>query len=297
MQALFVTFLWSTSWVFIKIGLRDDIPALTFAGLRYTLAFLCLLPLLLRRPADVAALRSLKRTRWLRLLMLGLLMYTITQGAQFVGLALLPSITVNLLLTLTALIVAVLGIALLREAPSRVQWIGVAVYMAGVVIYFHPLALPQDQLFGIGVVLGGVLAGAAASLLGRAVNRQQHLSPLVVTVTTMGCGSVVLLGAGLLIQGLPPISFTSWLLIVWLAVANTAFAFTLWNHTLRELSAMESSVINNMMMVQIPVLAWLFLGEEISLKSGIGFAVAGVGILIVQLRNASFRRWRKPVVE
>ncbi len=43
LQALFVTFLWSTSWVFIKLGLTD-IPALTFAGLRYSLAFLCLLP-------------------------------------------------------------------------------------------------------------------------------------------------------------------------------------------------------------------------------------------------------------
>lgn len=37
-QALFVTFLWLLSWVLIKIGLHD-VPALTFAGLRDTLAF------------------------------------------------------------------------------------------------------------------------------------------------------------------------------------------------------------------------------------------------------------------
>ena len=47
LQALFVTFLWSTSWVFIKFGLTN-IPVLTFAGLRYSLAFLCLLPLVLQ---------------------------------------------------------------------------------------------------------------------------------------------------------------------------------------------------------------------------------------------------------
>jgi len=46
LQALFVTGLWSTSWVLIKIGLRD-LPPLTFAGLRYGLAFLCLLPFVL----------------------------------------------------------------------------------------------------------------------------------------------------------------------------------------------------------------------------------------------------------
>ena len=290
LQSLLVTFLWSTSWVLIKLGLRDDIPALTFAGLRYVLAFLCLLPLLLRRPADVTALRQLPRAAWLRLVALGLLMYSATQGAQFVGLAYLPSITVNLLLSLTSLIVAGLGIWLLREHPTGVQWLGVGIYLVGVIIFFFPLALPQDQLFGITVVIGGVLANAASALLGRAVNRAATLSPLAVTVATMGCGAFVLLAAGIALQGLPPLSLTSWLLIGWLAVVNTAFAFTLWNRTLRALSAMESSIVNNMMMVQIPILAWLFLGEGISLKAGIGFAIAGVGILIVQVRRLPGRR-------
>jgi drug/metabolite transporter (DMT)-like permease len=45
-QALFVVFLWATSWVFIKIGLQE-MPPLIFAGLRYILAFICLLIVLL----------------------------------------------------------------------------------------------------------------------------------------------------------------------------------------------------------------------------------------------------------
>ncbi len=45
-QALFVTLLWSTSWVLIKIGLTDlDLRPLGFAGVRYGLAALLLLPL------------------------------------------------------------------------------------------------------------------------------------------------------------------------------------------------------------------------------------------------------------
>ncbi len=43
LEALLVTFLWSTSWILMRIGLRE-IPALTFAGLRYTIAALVLLP-------------------------------------------------------------------------------------------------------------------------------------------------------------------------------------------------------------------------------------------------------------
>ncbi len=62
MQALLVTFLWSTSWVLIKLGLRASLPALTFAGLRYSLAFLCLVPFVLFDPTHRAALRALPRT-------------------------------------------------------------------------------------------------------------------------------------------------------------------------------------------------------------------------------------------
>jgi drug/metabolite transporter (DMT)-like permease len=56
-QALFVNFLWSLSWVLIKLGLHN-VPALTFAGLQYTLAFLFLLPLFLRS-GGIAVLKKL----------------------------------------------------------------------------------------------------------------------------------------------------------------------------------------------------------------------------------------------
>jgi drug/metabolite transporter (DMT)-like permease len=54
-------------------------------------------------------------------------------------------------------------------------------------------------------------------------------------------------------QGLPALIWQSWAIIAWRAVVNTAFAFTLWNLTLRTLSATESSIINNVMLIQIPI--------------------------------------------
>lgn len=285
LQALFVTFLWSTSWVFIKFGLAD-IPALTFAGLRYSLAFLCLLPLALR-PVHREPLRHLTSWGWIRLVGLGLLFYTVTQGAQFLGLAYLPAITTNLLLTFTTIIVSLLGIVFLQERPTLLQWGGTGLYLLGVLIFFYPASIPVSQVFGLIVVLIGVLANALSAILGRYVNRQGDLSPLVVTVVSMGIGAAVLLSIGLITQGLPRLSLLNWAIIGWLAIANTAFAFTLWNQTLRLLSAFESSIINNMMMIQIPVLALLFLGEQITWREGIGMALAGAGIIIVQLRRHS----------
>lgn len=282
-QALFVTFLWSTSWVFIKFGLAD-IPPLTFAGLRYTLAFCCLLPWLLQGERRVA-LRGLPRRRWLQLALLGLLHYTLAQGAQFVGLAFLPTMTVSLLLNFTALVVTLLGVWLLKERPGGWQWLGVALTLGGGLVYFYPALIPNGEWVGLAAVAVCVFSNAGAAVLGRAVARQGDLPPLLVTLVTMGVGSLVLLAAGLLTQGLPALTWQSWAIIAWLGVVNTAFAFTLWNHTLRRLSAVQSSIINSSMMVQIAVLALLFLGETITRLELGGIALSVVGVLLVQVRR------------
>lgn len=288
LQALFVTFLWSTSWVLIKIGL-EEIPALTFAGLRYFLAFLCLLPFAIRGSRRVT-LTQLSRRDWLRLMLLGLLMYAVTQGAQFLGLVYLPAITASLLLSVTPVVVAVLGIPLLKERPTGLQWIGVGLFLLGAGVYFYPVSLPAAQLLGIIIIMIGVFGNAGASLLGRSVNRAGDIPALTVTVVSMGVGSILLLVAGILVQGLPALGVQSWLIIAWLAVVNTAFAFTLWNHTLRTLPAMESSIINNTMLIQIAVLAWVFLGERLTLQEVAGLGVAAVGALLVQLRRARMKQ-------
>jgi len=282
-QALFVTFLWSTSWVIIKLGLRESIPALTFAGMRYTLAALCLLPFALRRSST--PIRSLNRRDLLLLGTLGLLYYAVTQGAQFLSLSYLPSATVSLLLSFSAIVVVGLGIRLLNETPTPSQWFGLALYFAGVIAYFVPLQFSSGELLGVVIAIAGLLANAMSSVIGRSINREGKLSPLLITLISMSIGGVLLLVVGLLTQGVPPLSLTTLLLVAWLAVVNTALAFTLWNKTLQTLSAFESSIINNAMMVQIPILAWLFLGEGISLKNALAFSVAGCGILIVQLRR------------
>jgi len=282
LQALFVTFLWSTSWVLIKIGLAD-IPALTFAGLRYMLAFCCLLPFAWRqRPL----LPSLSRADWLRLIGLGILLYTITQGAQFVGLAYLPSVTVSLLLNFTTVVVALLGILFLAERPSWQQWAGIGLFLAGVLLYFYPIFIPAAQIIGFVVVMIGVLGNALSGIIGRHVNRGGRLPPLLVTAISMGIGAFLLLLTGITIQGLPPLTWNNWLIIIWLALVNTAFAFTLWNHTLRRLTAVESSLINSTMLIQIAILAWLFLDEPLTAQEIVGMGLAAVGILVVQLRRS-----------
>ncbi|GAB4534617.1 MAG: DMT family transporter [Anaerolineae bacterium] len=282
LQALLVTFLWSTSWVLIKYAL-NQIPPLTFAGLRYTLAFVILLPGLWRHKA---AARTLSARQWRRLAVLGLVFYTLTQGGQFLTLNHLEAVTFSLLLNFTPVLVACFGIIALSEAPSPLQWGGIIVFIAGVLVYFFPASGAGARVFGL--ILAGftVCANAAAAILGRRANRTGMIPPLVVTAISMGIGAISLLGIGLAVQGLPRISPGGWAIIVWLAVINTALAFTLWNQSLQKLSAVESSIINNTMLVQIAVLAWLFLGEHLAWREVVGLTLATAGIVIAQLKPA-----------
>ncbi len=279
--ALLVTFLWSTSWVLIKQGLRE-VPPLTFAGLRYTFAFLLLLPSLVHRRAHM---RSLTRRSWIELLLLGVLFYTVTQGGQFLTLQYLDAIPFSLMLSFTPLLVSLVGIFTLQEKPKRLQWIGIGLSLLGASIYFG--RAPSASVSSIGFVFAGLTIGANAvsSLLGRTVNRSERIPSLVVTPLSMGVGGILLLGIGLSTQGVPHLSLGSWGIILWLAVVNTAFAFTLWNYTLRTLTASESSAINNTMLIQIAILAWIFLGESLTHLQIVGLVVVAVGTLLVQYRR------------
>jgi drug/metabolite transporter (DMT)-like permease len=280
LRALLVTFLWSTSWVLIKVGLTD-LPALTFAGLRYALATIVLLPFVLRG-GRLTALRNLPPRAWRDLLTLGAVMYAITQGAQFMALAHLPAATLSLVLSFSPLVVALLAAAALREGLALRQWLGIAAVVAGALIYFGPSLPPFDQRFGLAIAAVGLLANSVAGVLARAINRSRTLDPLLVTLVSMGVGALVLLGTGVTTQGLPTMTFTTGLIVAWLAIVNTAVAFTLWNATLRHLTAVEASVINNTMLIQIAALAWLFLGEALGALQVVGIAVATLGTLVVQ---------------
>jgi uncharacterized membrane protein len=142
-----------------------------------------LLVVLLSR--QLSSLRSVSRQTWGRLLILGVLLYAVTQGASFVALAYLPAVTVTLLWSFSNVTVALMGIVWLAERPTRFQWLGVGLATLGAVIYFYPVAFPTSQLFGVFVAACGVLANAGASILGRDVNRTGHIPPLVVTIVSI----------------------------------------------------------------------------------------------------------------
>jgi drug/metabolite transporter (DMT)-like permease len=280
--ATVVTTIWATSWVFIKIGL-EQIPALTFAGLRYTLASLVLIPFLFSKKIK-PQIKKLNKRDWLKLILLGLILYAFAQGGQFLGLSYLPAVTVGLVLNLTSLFVAFLSNFALKEKPTWLQWIGVGLNLVGIFLYFDSGELVQGHWQGWFFAGVSLLANVIGAILGRNMNKGGRLNPLIVTTISMSIGAILMLATGIVWQGIPALSIKSIGIIVLLGVVNTAFCFTLWNYTLQTLTATESSIINNAMLVQIAILAWIFLGEKQSGRGIIGLGFALLGAIVVQIR-------------
>jgi drug/metabolite transporter (DMT)-like permease len=268
--------------VIIKFGLVE-IPPLIFAGLRYSIASAILLILIGMRSDRRVTLKGQSRKWWATLAGYGLIYIALTQGTQFLALKYLPAITLSLLLNLTPILVLAMSIPLLKETPSSKEVFFILVGLVGVLVYFYPLDLIGISILGLLIGFLSLLANSISAILGRAINRVQDTPAMIVTGISMSVGSIVLLAFGLTTEVIAPLSMMSWIWILWLAVINTALAFTIWNKALRELRAIDTALINSTMMPQIILLSILFLGEFPDITGWMGLILLTIGIMAVQI--------------
>ncbi len=268
----------------MRVGMDDeDLPPLTFAGLRYVTAALVLGAVTAARPGSRAEVRAIPAAGIRQLALLGLVFYAINQGAVFVAVDRLTVATTSLVLSLTPLLVTAVSRRAIGEPPSTNLIVGAMLVPVGSLAYLSgDLGATAIGLIAAFVAL---TANTVATLMGRSVNRSAHTSPLVTTAVSMPVGAVLLLGTGLAVDGVVPLSAKAIVIILWLAVVNTALAFTLWNLSLRHLGAGESAVINNTMLLQVALLGWIVLDEVPTALQWLGLVIVSVGIAITQLRG------------
>jgi drug/metabolite transporter (DMT)-like permease len=278
-EALLVTFLWSSSYVLIEIGL-EQINPLAFAAYRYALAAIILLALMFywnRRD-----LVDLNIRRMLVFLVLGFAGYFIAQGLQFLGLYYLEPVTVSFLLNLTPIIVLVLSGLFLNERPKTIQLFGIALTSCGVFAFFYD-TFGGLNVTGVLLTLVSGVGWASYMIISRHYLSKNQENVIELTTCSMVAGAVMLLGATTLTGNIVSLSLDSWIIIVWLSVVNTAVAFALWNHALKTLMVYEQSILQNTMLIQVALLSFVFLQGPLNLQKILGMVIVFVGVLVVQL--------------
>lgn len=280
-QALFVTVLWSSSFIIIKFGL-NEIPPLTFAALRYSIGSVILLALIFSKKETRGELKGHSKKWWGMLFFYGCVYIAVTQGGQFLALLHLPAITFSLILNMTPLLVLVLAIPWIGERPTLKESVLVLIGVIGVLLYFFPLDFVGVSVIGLVIAVITLLANSVSSIIGRSVNRKRDASPIIITGIMMSVGSIFLLLFSFLIEPIVTLSLTSWFYILWLACVNTALAFTLWSRSQRVLRAIDMTLINSTMMPQIVILSIIFLNEFPDFLDWIGLAFLAFSVTAVQ---------------
>src|SRR2546430_8847948 len=149
--------IWGSTWLFIKLGLQD-LPPLTFAGIRFVFASGILITIILARGVRWPR----KRNEWLVIVVVGLLQFSLNYGLVFWGEQYISSgLAAVLQATFPAfgLVIAHFYLPQERMTPSRVFGVllgvfGVAVIfsdqlsIAGRLAFLGSIALVLSAVFG-----------------------------------------------------------------------------------------------------------------------------------------------------
>lgn len=272
-----VCLIWSTVWLFIKLGL-DDLPPVSFAGIRLLIAIAVLAPL-------VAARRSLwpRRARDLALVAAtGFLLLGLNYGLLYWGAQFIPSgLTAVLQSTQPAFGLLFAHRLLASERVTASKLGALALGVGGVAV----VSSDQLGLAGWSALWGCAAVVAAAACVGLAYVLVKaygsHLNPTALMLGQMVCGMLPLLAYGLVVEG-NPLKF-NWtpkaaLSLLYLALAGSVAAFWL-NYWL--LKRMDATKVLLMAIVE-PLLAVL-LGAAVFGETPSGRTILGGACILASV--------------
>lgn len=275
-------FFWSLNWVTGR-AITGHVSPFMLAYLRWVVALSVMIPWTWKA---VMAHRALVRAHWRSILWLGFWGMGLQNAFTYIGLQYTTATNGVILNSSVPVMIVVLAWLLYRETITRLQALGVAISLAGIlaiitrgdVTALARLSLNKGDL----VVLVGMAFWAAYTVFLRA--KPPGIPPLVL-LTCLGCVGFALLtplaAAEMLFFGgraeLTPATIAA---IVYIGTFPSFIAYVFWNRGVAEVGPQVAGVFMHLMPAFGVVLAWLFLGERLYLFHWAGIALILAGIAL-----------------
>lgn len=278
---LILCVIWGTTWIFIKEGLAD-LPPVSFAALRFTVACLILLPILWWRKMEIPKSKQV----WNLILLTGFLQFFFNYGLLFWG---EQFITSGLAAVLQA-IIPVFGLFLARifvgeEITSR-KIISILLGLVGLIIIFYEQLIVNGTLALLGslAVVIGAFGASLASVLTKA--KLQGIQPETVVFWQMLIGQIPLWIIGFSLEGSPVKFYWTWKAIIcifYLATMGSIAAFWLYYWLLSKIDVTKAMMIAFVTPL-VAVFVGSFFGEKLGIQAILGglLILASVGLIIVK---------------
>jgi drug/metabolite transporter (DMT)-like permease len=250
--------LWSTAGVLVKALDWQPLSILAGRGIFTSILFIIYMR---RLPKKV--------TRWTLLAAGG----SIATQFLFVTSTKLTTAANSIFLQYTAPIyVVLLAYWLLREKPSRTDWIAMAIIFLGLILFFGDQLSPNGLYGNILAVLSGV----TSAIMMVSFRAQKDGSPE---------DSILIASVLIAIFGFPSIlketqTVANWLSIAYLGIFQIGLAFIFFTMGIKHIPALEANLIGTLEPILNPVWVFLFLGEQMGKSALLGGLVVLVGVMI-----------------
>jgi drug/metabolite transporter (DMT)-like permease len=271
---------WSSTWLAIKIGLRD-LPPISFVAIRFLIAIFVLVAVSIGR----THLLPRRRDDYIVLALTGVLMFAINYTLLFWAELHVSSGLAAVLQATIPIFGMVFAHWMLPDEPLRLPRLaGAIIALGGVsVICGRLLGFNGSLAFwgGVAVVVGAASA-AFANVLVKA--RSMQLAPAMLAAWQMTFGTAPLLLLGLAHDG-NPVRFhwtlSSLFCLLYLAVIGSALTFLLLYWLLPRLTVAQLQSISLITPPGAVMLGWLLGGETfpISFLLGAGLVLVGVWMI------------------
>ncbi len=284
---LILSGIWGSTWLFIKLGL-EDLPPVSFAGIRFLIAFTVL-------AAVVAVLRlplPRKRSDWGIIAITGFLSFTLNYGLLFWGEQYVSSGLASVLQATIPLFGLVMAHQFLpAERMTAAKVFGVLLGLAGVaVIFSNQMSVESSRaLWGSAAIVLGAFAVSLSNVLIKA--RGGHFEPAVLAAGQMIFGLIPLLVVGFLMEG-TPLNFRWTKLAVislfYLALVGSSLAFMLFYWLVRHMAVTNTMLISLVTPVIAVLLGMGTIGERVTVRMVVGRAgiLIGIGMIVFRRRVA-----------
>ncbi|MBM6618136.1 DMT family transporter [Bacillus suaedaesalsae] len=281
LTAVVVTMLWSSSYFLNVYAFKEGVGPLTLAGLRYTIAAFVLFLLSISHKGET---KHREKITWKYIFLLGISGYLVAQGFQYWGQFFITPTQTSLLLNIgNTTIVAVLASILINEKIKKLTIVGMIGVIVGAGLYYFPWEFNLQDTIGISLVVFSSIGYGIHIILIRFILKKHSIKPTELVMKPMVIGAIGMLCMGIFIEALPHFSWNLVFIVLWLGIVNGSIAFTLWTWSQKYLEAFESSIINNLMLVEIAIFDMLLLNRNFTLLQFTGSVIVTSTILIVQL--------------
>ena len=280
--------IWGLNFPLVKLVL-DGVPPLAFNALRFPVAALVILGILMVPNASIARpLRRPDRRDVIPILALGVLGNVVYQLLFIWGLDLTRAGNASLFLGTVPVWTALLAVAVGQETVSVRQWIGIAGALGGaalLVVGGQGIALDGATLGGDLVMIAAAVSWAAFSVGSRPYIAKYGAIPYAAWSLWVGTPILVAIGwSDLRATDLGALGPVAWAVVIYAGAFSISVAFVLWNVGVRLLGNAQTAIYQNAVPVVALIFSWPLIGEVPAALQVFGAAIIVASVRITRKR-------------